>query len=277
MRLGAPITQSDADPTAWAAAVQAKGYRAAYCPVKPDADLAVIAAYRAAAQAADLVIAEVGAWSNPLSPDPAVRAAALDKCKASLLLAERIGARCCVNIAGSRGEKWDGPHPADLTEETFDLIVTTVREIIDAIQPRATVYALETMPWMYPDSVASYRHLIEAIDRPGFGVHFDPVNLVNSPQRYFQNGALIRECVTALGPQMRSVHVKDIHLANRLTVHLDEVRPGQGGLDLRTLLRELNRLDPDLPILLEHLPNATEYDLAAAHVHAVATEEGISL
>lgn len=277
MRLGAPLFQAYADPVAWVAAVQAKGYRAAYCPVPPDADLAVIAAYRAAAQAADLVIAEVGAWSNPLSPDPATRAAALDKCKAALLLAERIGARCCVNIAGSRGEKWDGPHPADLTDETFDLIVTTTQEIIDAVQPRHTVYALETMPWMYPDSLESYQQLIRAIARPGFGVHFDPVNLVNSPQRYFRNGDLIRACVTALGPQIRSVHVKDIQLANRLTVHLDEARPGQGGLDLRTLLRELHKLDPTLPIMLEHLPNETEYDLAAAHVRAVAIEEGITL
>lgn len=277
MRLGAPLTQAYADPVAWVAAVQAKGYRAAYCPVKPDADLSVIAAYRAAAQAADLIIAEVGAWSNPLSPDPATQAAALDKCKASLLLAERIGARCCVNIAGSRGEKWDGPHPADLTEETFDLIVTTTREIIDAVQPRQTVYALETMPWMYPDSLESYQALIRAIDRPGFGVHFDPVNLVNSPQRYFRNGDLIRACVATLGPQIRSVHLKDIQLATRLTVHLDEARPGQGGLELRTLLRELHKLDPTLPLMLEHLPTETEYDLAAAHVRAVATEEGITL
>ena len=277
MRLGAPLMQPATDPAAWVAAVQAKGYRAAYCPVKPDADVAVIAAYRAAAQAADIVIAEVGAWSNPLSPDPATRTAALDKCKASLLLAERIGARCCVNIAGSRGEKWDGPHPADLTPETFDLIVTTTREIIDAVQPRQTVYALETMPWMYPDSLESYQRLIKAIDRPGFGVHFDPVNLVNSPQRYFQNAALIRACVTALGPQIRSVHVKDIQLADRLTVHLDEVRPGQGALDLRTLLRELHQLDPALPIMLEHLPNEAEYDLAAAHVRAIAKAEGITL
>lgn len=277
MRLGAPLTQAYADPVAWVAAVQAKGYRAAYCPVKPDADLSVIAAYRAAAQAADLIIAEVGAWSNPLSPDPATQAAALDKCKASLLLAERIGARCCVNIAGSRGEKWDGPHPADLTEETFDLIVTTTREIIDAVQPRQTVYALETMPWMYPDSLESYQALIRAIDRPGFGVHFDPVNLVNSPQRYFRNGDLIRACVATLGPQIRSVHLKDIQLATRLTVHLDEARPGQGGLELRTLLRELHKLDPTLPLMLEHLPTETEYDLAAAHVRAVATEEGIAL
>jgi sugar phosphate isomerase/epimerase len=169
MRLGAPLVQRDLDPGEWAAAVCAKGYRAAYCPLQPDASQADIAAYRRAAQQADIVIAEVGAWSNPLSPDPAVRHAALDKCKASLLLAERIDARCCVIIAGSRGEKWDGPHPADLTEETFDLIVTTVRDIIDAVQPRQTVYALETMPWMYPDSLESYRHLIEAIDRPGLG------------------------------------------------------------------------------------------------------------
>jgi len=275
MRLGAPLLQPYADPVAWVAAVQAKGYRAAYCPLKPDADPTLIAAYRHAAQAADIVIAEVGAWSNPLSPDPAIRKAALDKCKASLLLAERIGARCCVNIAGSRGEKWDGPHPADLTAATFDLIVSTTREIIDAVQPTQTVYALETMPWMYPDSVESYQQLIHAIDRPGFGVHFDPVNLVNSPQRYFQNRDLIRAAVTALGPAIRSVHVKDIRLATHLTVHLDEVRPGQGGLDLPTLLRELAPLSPDLPIMLEHLPNETEYDLAAAHVRAVANAEGI--
>lgn len=277
MRLGAPLFQPYDDPTTWVTAVRAKGYSAAYCPVKPDADLAVIAAYRQAAQAAGIVIAEVGAWSNPLSPDPAVRAAALDKCKAGLLLAERIGARCCVNIAGSRGEKWDGPHPADLTEETFAMIVATTREIIDAVQPRQAVYALETMPWMYPDSVESYQRLLKAIDRPGCGVHFDPVNLINSPQRYFRNGDLIRECVAVLGPQIRSVHVKDIQLANRLTVHLDEARPGTGGLDLQTLLRELNRLDPTLPLMLEHLPNETEYDLAAAHVRTVAQAEGILL
>lgn len=277
MHLGAPLFQSYDDPVAWVAALRAKGYGAAYCPVKPDADLAIIAAYRQAAQAAGIVIAEVGAWSNPISPDPTVRAAALDKCKASLLLAEQIGARCCVNITGSRGDKWDGPHPADLTEETFDMIVATTREIIDAVQPQATVYALETMPWMYPDSVESYQRLLKAIDRPGCGVHFDPVNLINSPQRYFRNGDLIRAFVAALGPQIRSVHVKDSQLANRLTVHLDEARPGTGGLDLHTLLRELKRLDPTLPIMLEHLPNEAEYDLAAAHVRAVAQSEGILL
>jgi sugar phosphate isomerase/epimerase len=277
MRLGAPIFVKYEDPEAWAAAVQAKGYRAVYCPVQLGADSATIQAYRAAATTHDLIIAEVGAWSNPLSPDPAIRQAALEKCKASLTLADQIGARCCVNIVGSRGEKWDGPSPDDLTDATFDLIVETVREIIDAVRPRQSYYTLETMPWMYPDSVDSYLSLIEAIDRPRCAAHFDPVNLVNSPQRYFHNRDLIRDFVAKLGPYIRSCHVKDIALGKNLTVHLDEVRPGLGGLDHAALLRAVKPLDADLPLMLEHLPNESEYDLAAAHMRAVAQSEGIDL
>lgn len=277
MRLGAPIFTQYQEPEAWAAAVHAKGYRAAYCPAKPGADAATVQAYRAAAAAHDIVIAEVGAWSNPLSPDPVVRTAALEKCKSALDLADQIGARCCVNIAGSRGDKWDGPHPADLTDDTFDLIVATVREIIDAVQPRQTYYTLETMPWMYPDSVESYVRLIEAIDRPRCAAHFDPVNLVNSPQRYFRSGDLIRDFVEKLGPQIRSCHVKDIALDKRLTVHLDEVRPGLGGLDYAALLHAVKKLDADLPLMLEHLPDENEYDLAAAYLRGVAQHEGITL
>jgi len=277
MRLGAPIFTQYQDPETWATAVYAKGYRAAYCPVKPGADMATVQAYRAAAATHNIVIAEVGAWSNPLSPDPAVRTAALEKCKAGLDLADQIGARCCVNIAGSRGDKWDGPHPADLTDDTFDLIVATVREIIDAVQPRYSYYTLETMPWMYPDSVESYVRLIQAIDRPRCAAHFDPVNLVNSPQRYFRSGDLIRDFVEKLGPHIRSCHVKDIALDKQLTVHLDEVRPGLGGLDYAALLHAVKKLDADLPLMLEHLPDENEYDLAAAHLRAAAQQEGIDL
>ena len=277
MRLGAPIFETYADPDAWIASVQRRGYRAAYCPVKPEADAATIRAYAEAAIRADIVIAECGAWSNPLSPDEGTRRAAIAKCQAMLALADAIGARCCVNIAGSRGAKWDGPHAADLMPETFDLIVQTVREIIDAVKPVRTYYTLETMPWMVPDSADSYLKLIRAIDRERFAVHLDVVNLVCSPQRYFANAALIRECVAKLGPQIKSCHAKDILLADRLTVHLDEVRPGLGGLDYRTLLRELNDLDPDLPLMLEHLPNEHEYDQAASYVRSVARELPVEL
>ncbi len=277
MRLGGPIFTKPTDPESWVAACRTKHYRAAYCPLPAEATDADCAAWSAAAARADLAIAEVGAWSNPLSPDAAERAAALAKCQRALALAERVGARCCVNISGSRGAKWDGPHPLNLTEETFEMVVASVREILDAVRPRRTCYTLETMPWMYPDSAESYARLLAAVDRPAFAVHFDPVNLVASPQLYARNGAMIRDFVKRLGPRIRSCHAKDVRLAEKLTVHLDEVRPGTGGLDYRAFLSAAAALDPDTTVMLEHLPAEAEYDLAATHLREVARAEGLSL
>ena len=277
MRLGGPVFSKPEGPEQWAQAVKALGYRAAYCPIGPEADDATVAAYANAARQADIVIAEVGTWSNPLSPDETTRAAALDKCKKGLALAERIGARCCVNIAGSRGAKWDGPCAEDLTEATFQMIVEMVRDIIDAVKPTRTFYTLETMPWMYPDSAENYLRLIWAVDRQACAAHLDPVNLVCSPQRCFTNTALLEKCFRKLGGRIRSCHAKDIKLQDKLTVHLDEVRPGLGSLDYATYLRELAKLDPDTPLMLEHLPNEEEYRLAAEYIRAVAQQNGLSL
>jgi len=272
MRLGGPVFEVFS-PEEWAAAHRAAGYRAAYWPNVPETDER---AFLQAAQAADLVIAEVGAWSNPLSPDDAKRREAVALCQERLAVADRVGARCCVNIAGSRGEKWDGPCADDLTEDTFALIVDSVREIIDAVRPRRSFYTLETMPWMYPDSVESYRRLVDAIDRPAFAVHFDPANLINCPRRFFNNGALITQFVEALGPLIRSCHAKDVRLADEFTVHLSEAAPGEGGLDYPTLLRALSGLDADLPVMLEHLP-AEKYPAAAHHLREVAAAQGLTL
>ena len=105
-----------------------------------------------------------------------------------------------MNISGSRGKDWAGPHPDNLTPATFDLIVETVRKIIDAVKPSRTFYTLETMQWMYPDSTAAYLRLLKAIDRPAFAAHFDPTNLVTSPQIYFNTGAMIKDALAKLGP-----------------------------------------------------------------------------
>jgi hypothetical protein len=126
---------------------------------------------------------------QPTQPADHTRQEAVAYCQEQLALADDVGAVCCVNIAGSRGDLWDGPHADNLTPDTFDLIVETVRQIMDAVKPQRTFYTLETMPWLYPDSADSYLALLKAIDRPRFAVHFDPVNLICSPQRYFGNAA----------------------------------------------------------------------------------------
>ncbi|MBI2504029.1 MAG: sugar phosphate isomerase/epimerase [Candidatus Latescibacteria bacterium] len=287
MRLGGPIFEKWSTPEEWAAAHRKLGYGAAYCPLRSGASREEITACARAAQEAGLIISEVGAWSNPLSPIESVRRRSIALCQESLALADEVGAQTCVTISGTRGSQdeasltapgWDGPHPDNYAGETFNLIVETTRQIIDAVAPRRACFALETMPWMYPDSPESYLELLHAIDRPqGFGVHLDPVNMISSPQLYFANAQLIRTCFELLGPYIKSCHAKDIRLAGKLTVHLDEVCPGEGALDYPTYLEEASKLNPDLPIMLEHLHRAEDYDRAAAHLRSVATQLGLSI
>jgi len=276
MRLGGPVS-GYSDPQAWVDRLKASGYTAAYFPLTSDDDPELVEAYVKAARRNDILIAEVGAWSNPLSPVEEERRKAIALCKRQLALADRVGARCCVNISGSRGSSWAGPHPLNMTRETLDLIVKTVREIIDSVQPTRTYYTLETMPWMYPDSTDSYLDLISRIDRERFAVHFDPVNLVSSPRLYYSNRDLISDFIDRLGPYIKSCHAKDVTLSEKPLVHLDEVRPGLGNLDYATLLDKLDALDRDTPLMLEHLSSEREYRQAASYIREVGQRIGIAL
>ena len=150
IRLGGPVFGDFKDPQEWIKALKTEGYTAAYCPVEVGTDSTTVKAFEKAARDANIVISEVGAWSNPVSRNEKERNDAVKKCKESLALADQIGAGCCVNITGSRGEQWDGPDPENISRDTFDLIVQVTREIIDDVKPVRTFYTLETMPWALP-------------------------------------------------------------------------------------------------------------------------------
>jgi sugar phosphate isomerase/epimerase len=278
MRLGAPLFKPSDTPDKWVAALKYHGYTAAYCPLKDLNDPHLVQAYADAATQNNIVIAEVGAFgNNPICPDDTIRKQGIDNCQQKLALAEAIGARCCVNVSGSRSDNWAGPSPNNYGEDTFDLIVESVRAIIDAVKPTRTFYALEMMPWAYPDSADSNLELIRAVDRSQLAVHFDPVNIINSPRRYYNNAQLIQDCFVKLGPYIKSCHAKDILLHNKLTVHLDEVRPGKGNLDYKIFLTELNKLAPDTPLMIEHLKGEEEYTKVAEHIRSVAKQNDIPL
>jgi sugar phosphate isomerase/epimerase len=277
MRLAAPLPKSFDSPEGWIALLGERGFRTAYWPLPDDASLDEADAYAAAAEAAGISIAEIGAWqANPLSRDDTVRAQGLARCKERLALADRVNARCCVNIAGSFSEVWDGPHPEALTADTFALIVDSVREIVDAVNPERSYYTLEPMPYLLPDSPDSYLALIEAVGRDRFAVHLDPVNMINTPAKYYDHAGFLRECFDKLGPHVRAVHAKDMTITNSLTLDMPERRPGLGGIDYHAFISQMQRLDPDTPFLVEHLDTDEDYVAAVAHVRAVADELGVA-
>ncbi len=274
VRLGGPVPGNFTDPAEWVKAVKSLRYSAAYCPVQPGAPVELIKSFRDEAKRLNILIAEVGAWSNCLDPNEAARKEAVKKNVDSLQLADEIGASCCVNISGARGEIWDGPYDGNYAKDTFNLIVETARYIIDQVKPVNAFYTLECMPYMLPDSPDSYLELIKAIGRKQFAAHLDPVNMISSPQRYYNNGLFLKECFAKLSPYIKSIHAKDITILPKLTVHLEERRPGLGSLDYAVFLQETARLK-DIPFMLEHLEKQADYKLAADYVREVGGKSGI--
>jgi len=276
IRLGAPVSVPGGDPDALARAHRAKGYRASYCPdIRLDDRERIRATVEAFARH-DVVIAEVGRWVNLLDPDPEARRKNVATVTEGLALAEAVGARCCVDIAGSFSTtSWFGPHPDNLSPRFFDAAVENARAILDSVAPTRTTFCYEMMAWSLPDSPDACLRMLKAVDRKAFAVHLDPCNLVHSPERYYHSSDLIRECYAKLGPYVASVHAKDLTWEVEMAVHFREVRIGRGSIDYAVFLAEHARHAPGAPLMLEHLPNEVEYDAARDQVRAAGDRLGL--
>lgn len=277
LRLGAPVFERHDDPQELALAHRKLGYRAAYCPSATLDDKDRIRDIRQGFARHDVVIAEVGRWCNLLDPDEAKRAENLRKVTEGLALADEIGARCCVDIAGSfNPDVWYGPHPENLSDDFFDAAVENARKIIDAVKPKQAKLAYEMMGWALPDSPDSYLAMIKAVGRDAFAVHLDPCNLINSPVRFYRNTELLNECFDKLGPWLVSCHAKDVTWDVEMQVHFREVVIGSGSLDYATYLRRLAALAGDVPLMIEHMKSPAEYDQSRARLLEVAREVSVS-
>jgi len=274
IRLGGPVFLRSDDPRELAREHRRLGYSAGLCPRAKTDDAAKVREIEAAFAAENVIIAEVGAWTNMLEPDSAKRSANIQYVIDRLALADAVGARCCVNIAGTFAPG-HGPHPDDLSQKYFDATVENCRHIIDQVKPQRTKFTIEMMSWSLPDSPDAYLKLLHAVDRKALGVHLDPCNGINCAARYYQNADFISECVRKLGPWMVSCHAKDLELLGESNIHLREVIPGRGRVDYRTYLRELAALPAEIPLLLEHLKTAEEYEEGAKYIRQIGREIGI--
>lgn len=277
VRLGAPVFDAPQDPEGLALAHRKLGYRAAYCPNVGLSDKDRIRDLAAAFAKHDVVIAEVGRWNNLLDADAAKREANMKAVIDGLALADAIGARCCVNIAGSYSEKaWFGPHPKNFSAEFFDAVVENARKIIDAVKPTRAKLAWEMLGWAMPDSADRYVKMVKAIDRPQFGVHLDPCNAINCPEKFYDTTALLNECFDKLGAWIISCHAKDLTWDIEMNVHFREVPVGAGALDYTTYLKRLAGLKQDAPLMIEHMKGADEFDRCRKRIFEVGAAAGIA-
>ncbi|MBO4749609.1 MAG: sugar phosphate isomerase/epimerase [Lachnospiraceae bacterium] len=278
MRIGGGIEKPYQNPEEWVRLAKDLRYSAVLSPIDCRSDHNTRREYMRAAQDADLLIGEVGVWRNCLSKNDRERKANMEYAKAQLALADELGANCCVNILGSRSNTaWDGFCAENYSDDVYTMAVDSIREIIDDVKPRHTYYTIEPMPWMVPDSPEAYLRLIRDVARDGFAVHLDFVNMINCPERYCKSTEFIKHCFELLGPFICSIHAKDVRMEQAYTTLIHETMPGKGTLDYPKILAMVNKLGPEIPVFVEHLPDYETYREASAYVREQAESAGITV
>lgn len=266
MKLGIAINLSHYSPNEWAEKHLKAGLSSVVFPCNYMSDIAEIDAYKKACENYNLTIAEVGAWKNLLTPDKTARKENFDFCKNQLELADYINACCCVNISGAKGDIWDGCYKENYSEKTYTEIIETVQNLIDSVKPKNTFYTLEPMPWMHPDSPDDYLRMIKDINREAFGVHLDIVNMISDTKKYLFNEQFTTTAFCLLGKHIKSCHIKDVLLESHLTLKLKEVPCGEGGFNLKHYIEQINLLDENMPVIIEHLDKEEEYIKAIKYI-----------
>ena len=267
------------DPYELALAHKKKGYTAAYAPQVKINETEKIKDIRNAFKKEDILIAELGCWNNILDTDPETR----KKCRSdyldSLALADELGANCVVGLAGGYNHGFPFIGAAkNFSQESFDETVEFARYCLDMVKPKHTYFTYEIYQFNVVDSIEGILKLIHAIDRDRFGVHLDLTNFANCPRNYWTTGDIMRECIHQFGDRIVAAHAKDAKMKdNVVSVIIEEVIPGQGAVDIATMVRELHKLPQTIPYMMEHLHTEEEYDQAAAHIRGVALKEGIVL
>lgn len=287
MRLGATIDsyfKSD-DPDAYVAECVKRGFRAAPCPSASIHETEKLRAIQQAFTKADVTIAEVAAWWNALDPNAERRKRARKLIAENLSLADEIGAVCCVAVAGSYSTiedefvANDAPAPDNFLPATFDAVVEWVRAVLKEVNPRRSKLSLEMSPWTILEGPEVYHKVIHAVDHPGLAVHLDPSNTIRNAHLYFSSTYLINFSFDLLGPWIVSCHAKDVLQTPPPypnIIGLREVIPGRGVLDYRTFVRRIERASPEMPVIIEHLNTAEEYDEAANFIRKISGEIGSS-
>lgn len=266
MRLGISSSLCTDSADIWAKHHAELGLKSVVFPLNCEAPDSLVDEFVAKAKENDLLIAEVGIWRNALSSDPEERRKNLEYSINQLRLADRIGARCCVNVAGSKGSRWDGGYRENFSEDVFKETVRMIQTVIDEAAPKHTYFTIESMPWMIPTGPEEYLRLMDAVNRDRFSVHLDIINMINSAERYFFSEEFLNRTFELLGSSIKSCHLKDIRLLDGYTFQLLECACGEGTFNIKAYERLASQVDPDMPMIIEHLASDEEYRESVAFV-----------
>lgn len=136
------------------------------------------------------------------SPDPAHRAAEIDKERRMIDLSAALGGKTCRVLSGQR-------RPEVSREDGVRWVVECITELLPYAAERGIVLTMENHfkdnYWDYPEfaqKMSIFCEIVDKIDSPWFGVNFDPSNTLIANEDPL-------ELLRRIAPRVRTMHASD--------------------------------------------------------------------
>ncbi len=260
--------------------VRAAGYHGVsiFFPRPLETNPAAVRQLKAILDDAGLEAAQANGWYEVLvHPDPHLRAQGTRGLQALTRIGRLLEAKSVYVRPGSLNAHgpWY-PHPDNYAPPTFDRLVDSLRQAARAAQDEGMLLALEGHVLSPLDSARRMLEVIQAVASPALRFNTDPVNFIGTVRDAYNPGRVVDELFELLGPYTVAAHLKDLAVQDRLVLHIDEVVLGEGTLDYGRFVGQLNRLDPNLYGIIEHVPDE-KIPLARAGLLRAAEKAGVQL
>lgn len=195
-----------------------------------------------------------GAYPSIISRDETERRTGVRICRNIIRRASELGAHMASLRPTSMhpGYQW-APHADNFLPETEERIVRSLAEVGETAARLGMPVALECHLTTVLGDPAKIRRIIERSNPDWIGVNADIVNFVGNIGSVYNTTPVIDNFFDELGPYVRSAHLKDVTLGEKLVLHIDETVPGSGFFDWDRFFRRYETLLPDGFGLIEHL------------------------
>lgn len=211
------------------------------------------------------------------SDDDAVRREAVQFLIDTVRLSSRLGCPTTYFRPGSLNPNgaWL-PHAGNRSDATLDRLVDSAKQASTVADSEGVFLAVEAgvvSPLFSPKRV---REFFDAVAMPALRFNVDPVNLVASLDVAYDTTALINECIDLMSGEIIGCDAKDFKIVDALLPHFEEEVIGAPDalLDNVALLKRLQRVAPNVHVMVEHYPDEL-IPAAGAGIRRAAEVAGI--
>lgn len=204
--------------------------------------------------AMDLAQMGIGYKECLFDPDPAVRNHVITKIERGIDVANQAGAHYCLIRTGSLSPRGSySPSPANHSAEARTNLLDTLRQIATKAEWVGQTVVIETHLLTIMNSPETNVSLVEEVGSDHLRIVMDYVNHFQTLAQVYQSTKRIHQIFDIMGAICPIGHCKDITVNDGFVIHLSEEIPGEGELDLATMLQRWHALHPKGYMLLEHL------------------------